>query len=72
MILAMMASRVQSAVAALPAQQREVVTLRDIGGLSSEEACDVLRISEASLRVLLHQGRASLRQVIESEFGGPG
>jgi len=31
----------------------------------------VLQISEVNLRVLLHQGRSELRQVIESEFGRP-
>ena len=68
-IAAQMASRVRAAVGILPAQQREAVTLRDIGGLSGEEVCAVLQISEVILRVLLHQGRSELRQVIESEFG---
>ena len=71
MIAAKMASRVQAAIGILPARQREVVTLRDIEGLSSEEACAVLQISEANQRVLLHRGRSKLRQVIESEFGRP-
>ena len=53
----------------LPARQREVVTLRDIEGLSSEEVCGVLDISEANQRVLLHRGRSKLRQLLESEFG---
>jgi DNA-directed RNA polymerase specialized sigma24 family protein len=44
---------------------------RDIGGLSGAEVCAVLQISEVNLRVLLHQGRSELRQVIESEFGRP-
>ena len=68
-VAAKMASRVQAAIGILPARQREVVTLRDIEGLSSEEVCGVLQISEANQRVLLHRGRSKLRQVIESEFG---
>ncbi len=64
-----MAGRVTLAIADLPARQREVVTLRDIEGLSSEEVCGVLEITEANQRVLLHRGRSRLRQLLESEFG---
>jgi RNA polymerase sigma-70 factor (ECF subfamily) len=55
---------------ALPARQREVVLLRDVEELSSADVCDVLAISEANQRVLLHRGRAKLRQALESELGG--
>ena len=54
----------------LPARQREVVLLRDVEELSSADVCAVLAISEANQRVLLHRGRAKLRQALESEFGG--
>jgi RNA polymerase sigma-70 factor (ECF subfamily) len=54
----------------LPPRQREVVLLRDVEGLSSVEACQVLEISEANQRVLLHRGRSRLRQLLESELGG--
>src|ERR1700753_2344535 len=54
----------------LPARQREVVLLRDVEGLSSAEVCDVLAISEANQRVLLHRGRSKLRQALETELGG--
>jgi RNA polymerase sigma-70 factor, ECF subfamily len=54
----------------LPARQREVVLLRDVEELSSADVCDVLEISEANQRVLLHRGRAKLRQALESELGG--
>jgi RNA polymerase sigma-70 factor (ECF subfamily) len=60
------------ALAALPSRQREVVVLRDVEGMSSAEACDVLAISEANQRVLLHRGRAKLRQLLERELGGDG
>jgi RNA polymerase sigma-70 factor, ECF subfamily len=66
-----MANRVRSAIMDLPARQREVVTLRDVEGLSSGEVCDVLAITDANQRVLLHRGRSRLRQVLESEFGRP-
>lgn len=49
----------------LPQRQRAVVMLRDVNGLSSDEVCDVLEISEGNQRVLLHRGRSQLRQALE-------
>jgi RNA polymerase sigma-70 factor (ECF subfamily) len=69
-LAAKMAPRVLAAIGELPPRQRDVVTLRDVQGLSSAEVCRALDISEANQRVLLHRGRSWLRQVIESEFGG--
>jgi len=53
----------------LPDRQREVVMLRDIDGLSGQEVCEVLEISDANQRVLLHRGRSTLRQALEAELG---
>src|SRR5271166_2128167 len=52
----------------LPARQRAVVLLRDVEGMSSEEVCTVLALSEGNQRVLLHRGRSRLRQLFEDEF----
>jgi RNA polymerase sigma-70 factor (ECF subfamily) len=49
----------------LPERQRVVVTMRDMLGLDSAEVCDLLDISVANQRVLLHRGRAAVRQVLE-------
>jgi RNA polymerase sigma-70 factor, ECF subfamily len=68
-IAAKMAARILTAIDALPIQQREVVTLRDVQGQNSEEVCAILDISNVNQRVLLHRGRSRLRQVIGSEFG---
>lgn len=54
------------ALAVLPARQRIVVTLRDVDGYTSDEVCDLLSISAANQRVLLHRGRAALRGVLEA------
>jgi RNA polymerase sigma-70 factor (ECF subfamily) len=64
-----LAGRIRSAIEELPARQREVVTLRDVDGLSSDEVCHVLDISDGNQRVLLHRGRSRVRQVLETEFG---
>jgi RNA polymerase sigma-70 factor (ECF subfamily) len=66
---AKMATRIMSAIDQLPPRQKEVVTLRDVQGMSSAEVCAALDISPANQRVLLHRARSWLRQVIESEFG---
>jgi RNA polymerase sigma-70 factor (ECF subfamily) len=49
----------------LPDRQRVVVTMRDMLGLDSAEVCELLEISVANQRVLLHRGRAAVRQVLE-------
>ena len=69
LMAAKMATRVLAAIDELPPRQKEVVTLRDVQGMSSAEVCAALDISQANQRVLLHRGRSWLRQVIESEFG---
>lgn len=59
--------RALAVLAELPESQRAVVTLRDVEGLTSKEVCDVLNISEANQRVLLHRGRARIRAALERE-----
>jgi RNA polymerase sigma-70 factor (ECF subfamily) len=64
-----LAELVKALVGGLPGRQREVVLLRDVEGMSSAEVCQVLAISEANQRVLLHRGRGKVRQALESELG---
>ncbi|MGD1057493.1 MAG: RNA polymerase sigma factor [Solirubrobacteraceae bacterium] len=64
-----LAGHIQKTLGELPARQREVLVLRDVDGLTSHEVCDVLEISDANQRVLLHRGRSHLRQALEAEMG---
>ncbi len=50
----------------LPERQRVVVTMRDMLGFDSREVCDLLDITVANQRVLLHRGRAAVRQALEN------
>lgn len=59
---------IQEALGQLPPRQREVVILRDVDGLTGQEVCEVLEISEANQRVLLHRGRSHLRGALESKL----
>jgi RNA polymerase sigma-70 factor (ECF subfamily) len=68
-VAAAIAPALQSALDRLPSRQREVVLLRDVEGLSSEEASDVLGIRSGNQRVLLHRGRAGLREMLNSKMG---
>jgi len=58
------------AVSALPSRQRQVVTMRDVVGMSAEEACAALGISAANQRVLLHRARAALRTALAGYYRG--
>ena len=53
------------ALTELPERQRAVVELRDVHGFAAEEVCDLLDLTPANQRVLLHRGRARLRGLLE-------
>ena len=61
------ATRIRVLVACLPDGQRQVVTLRDVEGLSAADVCNVLGITEGNQRVLLHRGRSRVRAQLERE-----
>ena len=58
----------EKAIEALPPNQREIITLRDVEGWSSEETCSLLGISEGNQRVLLHRARSKVRNALEKYF----
>jgi RNA polymerase sigma-70 factor (ECF subfamily) len=56
------------AIAGLPPRQRDVITMRDVLGLSSEEVRNALEVSETNQRVLLHRARSKVRAALEEHF----
>ncbi len=56
------------AIRELPPRQRDVIVLRDLQGYSSEEARNVLGLTETNQRVLLHRARSKVRAALESYF----
>jgi RNA polymerase sigma-70 factor (ECF subfamily) len=61
---------VSHAIEVLPANQRAVISLRDVEGWSSEEVCNALGLSETNQRVLLHRARSKVRRVLDDYLGG--
>jgi RNA polymerase sigma-70 factor (ECF subfamily) len=55
----------QRALAELPADLRAAVVLRDLEGLSTEEAAAVAGVRQAAFKSRLHRGRMQLRALLE-------
>ena len=66
---AKLAPFLRAALDDLPERQRQVVLLRDVEGLSSDDVCDVLDISAGNQRLLLHRGRNRLREALLPTMG---
>jgi RNA polymerase sigma-70 factor, ECF subfamily len=61
--------RLTKALRKLPPIYRQPVLLRDVQGLSTEEASALLRVKDQTLKSRLHRGRLILRDEL-SEFAG--
>lgn len=57
-------SQLERALRELPDNYRSVVLLRDIEGLSTAEAAEVLDLSEDVVKQRLHRGRLALRKTL--------
>ena len=62
--------RVFRAILALPAIYRAPVMLRDIQGMSTEEASAMLQVKDQTLKSRLHRGRLILRKQLADFAGG--
>jgi len=58
------------AIATLPPDQREVLVLRDVEGLSAEEAAAVVGVEVGALKSRLHRARMALRAELAGFVGG--
>lgn len=58
----------KAALDELPPQQRQVVLLRDVEGLTSDDVSGLLDISPGNQRVLLHRGRNRLRDALQESM----
>jgi RNA polymerase sigma-70 factor (ECF subfamily) len=57
---------VRRAIESLPDTYRDVLRLRDIGELDTEETAEILKISRGAVKVRSHRARAALKKLIES------
>jgi RNA polymerase sigma-70 factor, ECF subfamily len=62
--------RVLRAILALPAIYRAPVVLRDLHGMSTEEASAMLHVKDQTLKSRLHRGRLILRKQLADFAGG--
>ncbi|MDB5105212.1 MAG: polymerase, sigma-24 subunit, subfamily [Fibrobacteres bacterium] len=58
------------AVEALPGPAREVYRLRDLEGLSGEEAAEILGITPENVRVQLHRARRQIVDWVQEKMAG--
>jgi RNA polymerase sigma-70 factor, ECF subfamily len=56
--------RVQEAIARLPGEQRMLVALRDIEGLSYEEIMEITELPEGTVKSRLHRARERLAELL--------
>jgi RNA polymerase sigma-70 factor (ECF subfamily) len=61
----------QQGLERLPKNTARAFTLREVMGLSTEEICETLGITEANCWVMLHRARLSLRKHLEERWFAP-
>ena len=67
-----MGELLQAAILSLSKSEREVLVLRDVEGLSAEEAAQVVGIEVGALKSRLHRARAGLRERLVAVLGDDG
>lgn len=62
--------RIRDSINRLPSDYRDIVLLRDIEGLDTEQTAELLQVSAAVVRTRLHRARQALRKLLEPLFVG--
>ena len=65
-----MVNLVRAAIGTLPLHYREVVIIRDIEGLSREDAASALGIDLSTMKTRLHRAREQLRETLLQKTRG--
>lgn len=65
-----LAAKLEEFLAELPPSYRIAVVLRDVEGLTNEEAADMLGLSIRNFKSRLHRGRMAIRRRLEELQGG--
>ena len=58
----------EAAVRSLPADYRAPLVLRDVEGLSTTEAAEVMELGEAAFKSRLHRARLAVRRALDEHF----
>ena len=58
----------ERSIRALPVKYRAPVILRDVEGLTTEEAAEVMDLSQAAFKSRLHRARLLLRRALDEHF----
>jgi RNA polymerase sigma-70 factor (ECF subfamily) len=56
---------IDAAIGALSPAQRDVIVLRDVAQFGAADVCELLDVTEANQRVLLHRARSRVRAALE-------
>ena len=59
----------ERAVRALPAKYRAPLILRDVEGLSTEQAATIMGLREAAFKSRLHRARLAVREAVKNHLG---
>jgi RNA polymerase sigma-70 factor (ECF subfamily) len=58
----------EGAIRALPIEYRTPIVLRDVEGLSTREAAELMDLGEAALKSRLHRARLAVRRALDEYF----
>lgn len=58
----------EDAVRSLPMEHRAAIVLRDIEGLSTREAAEVMEVGEPAFKSRLHRARLAVRRMLDEHF----